>query len=72
MNQISLQFMHVFLLFALSFLSTPGTFPLILLLQAPTQYDKRNMDDVEIFKTTYKDNPYLPSAMVKEIEGLYF
>jgi len=30
----------------------------------------RNMDDVEIFKTTYRDNPYLPPAMVKEIEGL--
>jgi len=30
----------------------------------------RNMDEVEIFKTTYKDNPYLPQAMVKEIEGL--
>ena len=30
----------------------------------------RNMDDVEIFKTTYRDNPYLPQAMVKEIEGL--
>ena len=30
----------------------------------------RNMDDVETFKTTYKDNPYLPPAMVKEIEAL--
>lgn len=30
----------------------------------------RNMDDVEIFKTTYKDNPYLPEQMVKEIEAL--
>ncbi len=30
----------------------------------------RNMDDVEIFRTTYKDNPYLPEIMVKEIESL--
>jgi phage terminase large subunit len=30
----------------------------------------RNMDDVEIFKTTYRDNPYLPEQMVKEIEAL--
>ena len=30
----------------------------------------RNMDDVEIFKTTYRDNPYLPESMVKEIEAL--
>ena len=30
----------------------------------------RQMDDVEIFRTTYKDNPYLPEQMVKEIEGL--
>ena len=30
----------------------------------------RNMDDVEIFRTTYKDNPYLPDIMVKEIESL--
>ncbi len=30
----------------------------------------RGMDDSEIFKTTYKDNPYLPTQMVKEIEAL--
>ena len=30
----------------------------------------RSMDDVEVFNTTYKDNPYLPEVMVKEIEGL--
>ena len=30
----------------------------------------RSMDDVEIFKTTYKDNPYLPQVMIKEIEAL--
>tara|TARA_R100000951_G_scaffold103217_1_gene95764 strand:- start:2502 stop:3665 length:1164 start_codon:yes stop_codon:yes gene_type:complete len=30
----------------------------------------RSMDDVEIFNTTYKDNPYLPQQMVKEIEAL--
>jgi len=30
----------------------------------------RSMDDVEIFNTTYKDNPYLPEQMVKEIEAL--
>jgi phage terminase large subunit len=30
----------------------------------------RGMDDVEIFKTTYKDNPYLPDVMIKEIEAL--
>lgn len=30
----------------------------------------RNMDDVEVFKTTYKDNAYLPPLMVKEIEAL--
>lgn len=32
----------------------------------------RQMDDVEVFKTTYKDNPYLPEQMVKEIESLQF
>ena len=30
----------------------------------------RNMDDVEQFRTTYKNNPYLPDAMIKEIEAL--
>ena len=30
----------------------------------------RNMDEVDIFRTTYKDNPYLPDVMVKEIEAL--
>jgi len=30
----------------------------------------RSMDDVQIFNTTYKDNPYLPEQMVKEIESL--
>lgn len=30
----------------------------------------RSMDDVQIFNTTYKDNPYLPIQMVKEIEAL--
>ena len=30
----------------------------------------RNMDDVETFRTTYKDNPYLPDVMVKEIQAL--
>ena len=30
----------------------------------------RGMDDVEVFNTTYKDNPYLPEIMVKEIEAL--
>ena len=30
----------------------------------------RNMDDVEQFRTTYKNNPYLPNAMIKEIEAL--
>ena len=30
----------------------------------------RNMDDVETFRTTYKDNPYLPDVMIKEIEAL--
>tara|TARA_A100001201_G_scaffold142790_1_gene142011 strand:- start:2425 stop:3588 length:1164 start_codon:yes stop_codon:yes gene_type:complete len=30
----------------------------------------RSMDDIEIFNTTYKDNPYLPIQMVKEIEAL--
>lgn len=30
----------------------------------------RNMDDTEVFRTTYKDNPYLPEQMVKEIEAL--
>lgn len=30
----------------------------------------RNMDDVEVFRTTYKDNPYLPPQMVFEIESL--
>ena len=30
----------------------------------------RGMDDVEVFNTTYKDNPYLPDVMVKEIEAL--
>lgn len=30
----------------------------------------RQMDDCERFVTTYKDNPYLPEQMVKEIEGL--
>ena len=30
----------------------------------------RQMDDVEVFKTTYKDNPYLPVQMVSEIEAL--
>ena len=30
----------------------------------------RNMDDVQIFKTTYRDNPYLPQEMVKAIEEL--
>ena len=30
----------------------------------------RNMDDVEVFRTTYKDNPYLPEVMVKEIQAL--
>ena len=30
----------------------------------------RSMDDIEIFKTTYKDNPYLPQVMIKEIEAL--
>ena len=32
----------------------------------------RNMDDCEKFVTTYKDNPYLPEQMVKEIEALEF
>ena len=30
----------------------------------------RGMDDVQVFNTTYKDNPYLPDVMVKEIEAL--
>lgn len=30
----------------------------------------RQMDECERFTTTYKDNPYLPQQMVKEIEGL--
>ena len=30
----------------------------------------RNMDEVEQFRTTYKDNPYLPDVMIKEIEAL--
>jgi len=30
----------------------------------------RNMDDAEQFRTTYKNNPYLPDAMIKEIEAL--
>jgi len=30
----------------------------------------RGMDDIEVFNTTYKDNPYLPEQMVKEIESL--
>jgi len=30
----------------------------------------RNMDDCEKFVTTYRDNPYLPDQMVKEIESL--
>ena len=30
----------------------------------------RNMDEVEQFRTTYKDNPYLPEVMIKEIEAL--
>ncbi len=30
----------------------------------------RNMDDVEQFRTTYKNNPYLPEVMIKEIEAL--
>ena len=30
----------------------------------------RGMDDVEVFNTTYRDNPYLPEVMVKEIEAL--
>ena len=28
------------------------------------------MDEVEQFRTTYKDNPYLPDVMIKEIEAL--
>tara|TARA_R110002020_G_scaffold134823_3_gene301064 strand:- start:207 stop:893 length:687 start_codon:yes stop_codon:yes gene_type:complete len=28
------------------------------------------MDDVEQFRTTYKNNPYLPDVMIKEIEAL--
>jgi len=31
------------------------------------QLDQR--EDVETFRTTYEDNPFLPSAIVKEIEG---
>jgi len=30
----------------------------------------RQMEDCERFVTTYKDNPFLPEQMVKEIEGL--
>ena len=30
----------------------------------------RNMDDIETFRTTYRDNPYLPDVMIKEIEAL--
>ena len=30
----------------------------------------RNMDDVETFRTTYRDNPYLNDVMIKEIESL--
>ncbi len=30
----------------------------------------RNMDDAEQFRTTYKDNPYLPDVMIKEIQAL--
>ena len=30
----------------------------------------RNMDDVQTFRTTYRDNPYLPDDMVKAIEDL--
>ena len=30
----------------------------------------RNMDEVEQFRTTYKDNPYLPDVMIKEIQAL--
>ena len=30
----------------------------------------RNMDEVEQFRTTYRDNPYLPDVMIKEIEAL--
>jgi len=30
----------------------------------------RNMDDVQVFNTTYKDNPYLPDEMVKSIQEL--
>ena len=30
----------------------------------------RNMDDVQTYNTTYKDNPYLPDEMVKSIQDL--
>ena len=30
----------------------------------------RNMDDVQTYNTTYKDNPYLPEEMVKGIQDL--
>ena len=30
----------------------------------------RTMDDVEVFKTTYRDNPYLPDEMIKSIQDL--